>query len=395
MLMPFRRAHKIPHHSGQDEFQVTIVRSDRDICTILEADPVQMSEKHTDYDSEQHKDQQLKEIIDFLSDGRLPNDSNRAKVIASQEALFTLVDGVLYYVDPKSDHRQRVAVPQHLWKQLLEENHRGLYGGHFSGPKLYSALVKRWWWRGMYTDVLAYCKRCPECMCSCDGSWASTPAIPAPHSHTTTLTDIMDLPCTESGNKHMVVFQDMFTKWPKVYAIPDQKTERITKLLCEEIVPFFGVPEALLEPISHLMLGICKSLGITKLNTTSYHPECDDMVERFNCTLKAMLRKRATQYGIQWDKHLPAVLWAYRNTPHDTTGEKPSFLLFGWDCKSPSEAAMLPPDGAQPTAVQRMKLQSDIGHFPSICGTCPNKNRYVPPNCPDGKCARPRTGAHA
>ena len=37
--------------------------------------------------------------------------------------------------------------------------------------------------------------------------------------------------------------------------------------------------------------------------------------------------------------------------PHDTTGEKPSFHLFGWDYKSPSEAAMLPPDGAQPTAV--------------------------------------------
>ena len=53
----------------------------------------------------------------------------------------------------------------------------------------------------------------------------------------------------------------------------------------------------------------------------------------------------------QWDKHLPAVLWAYCNTPHDTTGEKPSLLLFGWDCKSPSEAAMLSPDGAQPTAV--------------------------------------------
>ena len=52
----------------------------------------------------------------------------------------------------------------------------------------------------------------------------------------------MNLPCTESGNKHVLVFQDMFTKWPLV---PDQKTERITKLLCEEIVPFLGVPEAL------------------------------------------------------------------------------------------------------------------------------------------------------
>ena len=38
-----------------------------------------------------------------------------------------------------------------------------------------------------------------------------------------------------------------------------------------------------------------------------------------------------------------------------------------------------------------MKLQSDIGHFPSVCGTCLNKNRFVPPNCPDDKCARPRT----
>ena len=45
----------------------------------------------------------------------------------------------------------------------------------------------------------------------------------------------MDLPCTESGNKHVVVFQDMFNKWPMVYAVPDQKTERITKLLRKKV----------------------------------------------------------------------------------------------------------------------------------------------------------------
>ena len=140
---------------GQDEFQVAVVRSDQDLSTTLEADPVQTSEGVTDYASEQHKDQQLKEIVDFLSSGRLPEDSKRAKIVASQETLFSLVDGILYYVDPKSN-QQRVAVLQYLQKQLLEENHCGLYGGHFSGPKLYSALVKRWWWRGMYTDVLAY-----------------------------------------------------------------------------------------------------------------------------------------------------------------------------------------------------------------------------------------------
>ena len=74
------------------------------------------------------------------------------------------------------------------------------------------------------------------------------------------------------------------------------------------------------------MLRICQSLGITKLNTTLYHPEWNGMVKQFNCTLKTMLQKRVAQYGIHWDKHLPGIVWAYRNTPHDTTGEKPSFF---------------------------------------------------------------------
>ena len=132
----------------------------------------------------------------------------------------------------------------------------------------------------------------------------------------------MDLPCSEQGNKHVVVFQDMFTKWPLVFPVPDQKAERIAKLLCQEVVPLFGVPEALLidrgaNLLSHLKLDVCALVGIEKLNTTAYHPECDGMIEWFNCTLKTMLRKRAVQFGAQWDKHLAAVLWAYRNIPRD------------------------------------------------------------------------------
>ena len=120
----------------------------------------------------------------------------------------------------------------------------------------------------------------------------------------------------------------------------------------------FVVPEALLSDrgtnlLSHLMLDICSLLGIEKLNTTSYHPECDGMLERFNRTLKSMLRKRAAQFDRQWDSHLPALLWAYRNTPHDTTGEKPSFLLFGWDCQSSKEVALLPLfHSTQPTVIE-------------------------------------------
>ena len=93
------------------------------------------------------------------------------------------------------------------------------------------------------------------------------------------------------------------------------------------MIPFCGVPEAALTDrgmnlLSHLMLDICSKLGITKMNTTAYHPKCDGMVKRLNRTLKSMLRKHADKFGMQWDQHLPGLLWAYRNMPHENTGEK-------------------------------------------------------------------------
>lgn len=157
----------------------------------------------------------------------------------------------------------------------------------------------------MYAEVVAFCKKCPECAIVTGGGrqhkLALSP-IPVQRPFQFKAVDIMDLPCTENGNKHVIVSQEMFTKWPMVFPVPDQKSERIVRLLCEEIVPFFGVPEALLSDrgtnlLSHLISDV---LGITKLNTTAYHPECDGMVERFNPTPKTMLRKRVAQYGSQW-----------------------------------------------------------------------------------------------
>ena len=42
----------------------------------------------------------------------------------------------------------------------------------------------------------------------------------------------------------------------------------------------------------------------------------------------------------------------YRNTPHASTQEKPSFLLFGMDLRAPSQAALFPPSPCEPTTVE-------------------------------------------
>ena len=97
------------------------------------------------------------------------------------------------------------------------------------------------------------------------------------------------------------------------------------------IVPLFRVPESLLSGrgtnlLLHVMTDLCKMLGIKKLNTTAYHPECDGMVEWFNCTPKTSLHKHATTYGNRWDQYYYGMLIAYHNTPHESTGDKPSHM---------------------------------------------------------------------
>ena len=60
-----------------------------------------------------------------------------------------------------------------------------------------------------------------------------------------------------------------------------------------------------------------------------------------------MLRKQATKRGAQWDQYLSGVLCACHNTctvatPHNFTGEKPSFLLFAFNCCFLTELALVP-----------------------------------------------------
>ena len=84
-----------------------------------------------------------------------------------------------------------------------------------------------------------------------------------------------------------------------------------------------------------------------------------------------MLRKHASKFGTQWDNYLPGVLWAYWNTPYESTGEKPSFLLFGMDCRFPTEAALLPPTPIQATDISDYRGQLVL----SLSAEIPNGKR--------------------
>ena len=355
---------------GEQETQIAVVQTEclmgeqstgsgaaNIIEDLLALPPLHVPENR--FADEQRKDAEIAEIVRFIETGDLPQEAKRARRLVLQKSLFTIEDGVLFYVDPKQDHCQRIVVPSHLREQILSEHHSGLMGGHFATKKTYGALTRHWWWDGMYHDTVRFTSNCPQCATVTGGGRHHRPPlhpIPVSRPFQIVAVDIMELPTTDSGNRYVLVFQDFLTKWPMVFPMPDQKSHRIAELLVKEVVPQFGVPECLLSDrgtnlLSHLMTDVCKLLGIKKLNTTSHHPQCDGMIERFNRTLKTMLRKYACEFGAQWDKYLSGALWAYWNVPHDSTGEKPSFLLLGVDCRTPTEAALLPTHVVEATEV--------------------------------------------
>ena len=133
----------------------------------------------------------------------------------------------------------------------MEENHSGPMAGYFS-DKLYRTMAIHRWWQGMFTDIVNYFTSCPQCA---KLGWVNSPPLhPIPVSRAFQIigVDVMDLPLTKAGNRH-IVFQDFLIKFPLVFAVPDQKAIRLTTVLAEEVIPLFRVPEATGEQTCCLM----------------------------------------------------------------------------------------------------------------------------------------------
>ena len=92
----------------------------------------------------------------------------------------------------------------------------------------------------MLSEVCQFARACPECPITMRvGRKRKPPLCPISIQWPFQIleVDMMDLPVTECGNQHVVVIQYLFTKWPFVFVIPDQKAARIAHLLAEEVIP--------------------------------------------------------------------------------------------------------------------------------------------------------------
>ncbi len=85
------------------------------------------------------------------------------------------------------------------------------------------------------------------------------------------------------------------------------------------------------------MKELCRLLGIDKVRTSPYHPQCNGMVERMHGTFKSILGKCIAD-GSDWVGQVNFVLYVLRQMPNSETGFCPFDLVFGYRVRTPLDA---------------------------------------------------------
>jgi len=131
---------------------------------------------------------------------------------------------------------------------------------------------------------------------------------------------------------------DYATRYPEAVAL-----KKTTIAIAEALVSIFarvGVPDEILSDkgtqlTSELMKEVGRLLSVKQLTTTPYHPQCNGLVERFNGTLKTMLKRMCSERPQDWDQYLDALLFAYREAPQESLDFAPFEMLYGRSVKGP------------------------------------------------------------
>uniref|UniRef100_A0A3B3Q5E6 Integrase catalytic domain-containing protein n=1 Tax=Paramormyrops kingsleyae TaxID=1676925 RepID=A0A3B3Q5E6_9TELE len=144
---------------------------------------------------------------------------------------------------------------------------------------------------------------------------------------------------THSGYRYILVVCDYATRYPEAFPLRRITAQSIAQALLQ-LISRVGIPKEIVTDqgtafLSQTLQQVYRLLGIKGIRTTPYHPQTDGLVERYNQTLKSMLKKFVAEDGKDWDRWLPYLMFSYREVPQASTGYSPFELLYGRQVRGP------------------------------------------------------------
>ncbi|GAA0187095.1 hypothetical protein LIER_34383 [Lithospermum erythrorhizon] len=85
---------------------------------------------------------------------------------------------------------------------------------------------------------------------------------------------------------------------------------------------------------------MCQRLGIEHRFAPVCYPQYNGQVEVMHKTIFLGIKKNLLESGAKWYEELDCVLWSYRTTPSNATGEMPFNLVYGTEVVLPLEVCL-------------------------------------------------------
>jgi transposase InsO family protein len=255
--------------------------------------------------------------------------------------------GVLYRGYSTEEEKEpwwQIVVPESLRKGVLSLAHEPPMAGHLGQKKTLDRIWKLFYWPGLCTDVRRFVGSCDQCQ-KVSPRPPKVPLEKMPLIDTPFERVAVDLtgplPMSGSGNRYILVLVDYATRYPEAIPLKSIEASVVAEALWQ-IWTRMGIPAEILTDrgtqfTSELMREMNRLLAIRGLTTTPYHAQTNGLVERFNGTLKLMLRKLTEEQPKQWDRFVPALLFAYREVVQESLGFSPFELLYGRTVRGPMQ----------------------------------------------------------
>lgn len=297
------------------------------------ADPEQLRRK-------QKQDPQIAEIMDTLE-----NPDTHPVLLAAHAARgYLLSRGILWRYPPGEDDADpQLVVPQDMRDEVLRANHDHPMAGHGGNDRTLTRLRSRFYWRSMLKDVEAYVKSCLECQRYKAVTTPPKNALvqrPLSRRFETIAIDLVGpLPDSAKGNTHILVIEDLATRWVELFALVEADAETCCKYLVDEVCCRYGVPRKMISDngvqfISELTQGVALAMGIEQTTIANYTPRSNP-VERKNRDLRPLLSIGCAERHRDWCERLPTIRFALNTSICRSTGYTPAYLTYGSELRTP------------------------------------------------------------